>query len=106
MDPVNEGAESGGKGRGAVDREVDKLRRDIEQLRGDISSLTSSFKELGVQKGREAVARARRTGDALLEEAEAWRSRADREIEQRPFTSVLVAFGLGFLVGILIDRRR
>jgi ElaB/YqjD/DUF883 family membrane-anchored ribosome-binding protein len=88
-----------------VDDEVAKLRKDMDQLRSDISTLTATFKELGVQKGREAVARARKTGDALREEANAWRSRADHEIEQRPFTSVLMSFGIGFLVGMLLDRR-
>jgi ElaB/YqjD/DUF883 family membrane-anchored ribosome-binding protein len=88
-----------------VDEEVAKLRKDMDQLRHDISTLTTSFKELGVQKGRAAVARAKRTGDALREEAGAWRAKADHEIEQHPFTSVLMSFGIGFLIGILLDRR-
>ena len=89
----------------SVDEEVVKLRKDMDQLRNDISALTTSFKQLGMQKGREAVARARRTGDALREEAGAWRAKADHEIEQHPLTSVLVSFGVGFLIGMLLDRR-
>lgn len=88
-----------------VDEEVAKLRKDMDQLRDDIGALTSSLKEMGVQKGRAAMARAKRTGDSLREEAEAWRARADREIEERPFTSVLMSFGIGFLIGMLLDRR-
>ena len=88
-----------------VDEEVAKLRGDMDQLRNDIGALTASFKQLGVQKSRAAVARARRTGDALREEAGAWRAKADHEIEQHPFTSVLMSFGIGFLVGMLLDRK-
>ncbi len=90
----------------SMDDEVAKLRKDMDQLRGDISTLTTSFKELGAQKGRAAIARARRTGDSVREEANAWRAKADHEIEEHPFTSVLVSFGVGFLIGMLLDRRR
>ncbi len=90
----------------SVDEEVAKLRRDMDQLRGDITSMTATFKEMGAQRGRAAVARARRAGDSLREEAGAWRARADHEIEERPLTSVLTSFGIGFLIGMLLDRRR
>lgn len=89
----------------SVDEEVAKMRKDMDQLRADIGTLTTSFKELGMQKGRAAVARARRTGDSVREEAEAWRAKADHEIEEHPFTSVLISFGIGFLIGMLLDRR-
>lgn len=88
-----------------VDDEVAKLKKDIDQLRDDIGTLTNSFKELGAQKGRDAMDRAKRTGTSMREEAEAWRAKADHEIEERPLTSVLMSFGLGFLIGRLLDRR-
>ena len=89
----------------SVDEEVAKLRHDMDQLRTDISTLTASFKNLGVQKGRAAMNNARRRGDQLREEAEAWRAKADHEIEEHPFTAVLMSFGVGFLIGMLLDRR-
>lgn len=90
----------------SVDEEVAKLRKDMDQLRADIGTLTTTFKDFGVQKGRAAMARAKRTGDSLREEADAWRARADHEIEEHPMTSVLTSFGIGFLIGMLLDRRR
>jgi ElaB/YqjD/DUF883 family membrane-anchored ribosome-binding protein len=89
-----------------VDEELDKLRRDLEQLRGDILSLTETFKDIGLEKGRAAMDKAKRTGASMRQEADALRSRADRGIEERPITSVLTSFGIGFLVGMLLDRRR
>ncbi len=89
-----------------VDEEVARLRQDMDQLRNDIRGLSESFRELGVAKGREAMERARRTGASLKNEADALKARADHEIEEHPLTSVLISFGVGFLIGILLDRRR
>ena len=89
----------------AVDEELTKLRKDMEQLRGDIMSLTEAFKDLGVEKGRAAMARAKSTGASVRDDADALKARAHREIEERPITSVLTSFGIGFLVGMLLDRR-
>ncbi|MFU8817259.1 MAG: hypothetical protein ACNA7W_18070 [Pseudomonadales bacterium] len=89
----------------AVDEELAKLRKDMEQLRGDIMSLTEAFKDLGAEKGRAAMARAKSTGASVLNDADALKARAHREIEERPIASVLTSFGIGFLVGMLLDRR-
>lgn len=81
------------------------LRKDVEQLQTDVASLLGSLKSMGIERGREAVGRARQTGEVLRTEAEEMQRRAEREIGARPFTSVLTAFGLGFLIGMLLDRR-
>lgn len=90
----------------AVDDEVTKLKKDMDQLRTDIGGLTEALKSMGAEKGREAVARAKQSGASMREEAEALRARANSEIEERPLTSVLMSFGIGFLIGMLLDRRR
>jgi ElaB/YqjD/DUF883 family membrane-anchored ribosome-binding protein len=77
----------------------------MEQLRGDIGALSEAVKEAGREKGRAAINRARRSGEAALGEAQALRERADQEIEAHPLTSVLMSFGIGFLIGMLFDRR-
>lgn len=90
----------------SVDEEVAKLRKDMEQIRSDLGSLADTLKTVGVEQGRAAANRARRAGGNLRKEAEAWRARADKEIEENPLTSVLMSFGIGFLIGMLLDRRR
>lgn len=90
----------------AVDEEVAKLRKDLEQLRGDIAGLSEAVKEAGRERGRAAIDRAKRSGAAARTEMHALRERADREIEEHPLTSVLMSFGVGFLIGMLLDRRR
>jgi ElaB/YqjD/DUF883 family membrane-anchored ribosome-binding protein len=88
-----------------VDEELTKLRKDMDQLRGDILSLTEAFRDLGMEKGRAAMEKAKRTGASMRNDADALLARADREIEERPLTSVLTSFGIGFLVGMLLDRK-
>jgi ElaB/YqjD/DUF883 family membrane-anchored ribosome-binding protein len=89
-----------------VDDEVAKLRRDFEELRTDVRSLMDTMKDSGAQRGREAWDRARRAGESLQEEVEELRQQAERKIGAYPVTSVLSSFGLGFLIGLFLDRRR
>jgi ElaB/YqjD/DUF883 family membrane-anchored ribosome-binding protein len=88
-----------------VDEELTKLRKDMDQLRGDILALTEAFRDLGMEKGRAAMEKAKRTGASMRSDADALLARADKEIEERPLTSVLTSFGIGFLVGMLLDRK-
>lgn len=89
-----------------VDDEVAKLRRDFEELRTDVRSLMDTMKDSGAQRGREAWDRARRAGESMQEEVEELRQQAERKIGAYPVTSVLSSFGLGFLIGLFLDRRR
>jgi ElaB/YqjD/DUF883 family membrane-anchored ribosome-binding protein len=90
----------------SVDEEVAKLRKDMDQIRGDLGTLTEALKAAGVEQGQAAVNRARQAGGQARREADAWKAKADREIEEHPLTSVLMSFGIGFLIGMLLDRRR
>jgi ElaB/YqjD/DUF883 family membrane-anchored ribosome-binding protein len=89
-----------------ADDEVERLRRDLHQLRADINMLVQDVKEMGAQQSRVAVDRARRAGESVLHEAEQLRGRADQHIEQNPLMSVLLSFGIGYVVGRILDRRR
>lgn len=89
----------------ASEQELAKLREDIEQLRADMGSLVESLKAAGIGQGRDALNRARQTGESLKSEAEELQRRAEAQISERPITSALTSFGLGFLIGMLLDRR-
>lgn len=74
-----------------VDVDVAKLRADLDQLRNDIVKLGDTVKTV-IADGRDAAyARVRRS--------------AAEEIEERPFATVLSAFGIGLVVGLLFSRR-
>lgn len=92
-----------------LNRELTQLKSDISTLRQDLGSLVEAMKSAGVEQGRqyysEAYERARRTGESVRVRADEAYSAIGREVEEHPFASVLAAFGTGFVVGMLLDRR-
>lgn len=92
-----------------VDKELDQLKSDVATLREDMSTLIQTMKQAGMEEGREAYdrvqARARQTGEDARRRANEAYGIVGREVEERPLTSILAAFGTGFVVGMLLDRR-
>lgn len=93
-----------------VDKELDQLKSDVATLREDMATLIDTMKAAGMEQGREAYdraySRARQAGERVRERAGEAYGVVGREVEDRPLTSVLVAFGTGFVVGMLLDRGR
>jgi ElaB/YqjD/DUF883 family membrane-anchored ribosome-binding protein len=93
-----------------ITKELNQLKSDIDDLRVDTASLVKALKDAGIDQGREvynrAYERARHAGETVREQANEAYSAIGREVEEHPLTSVLVAFGTGFVVGMLLDRRR
>jgi ElaB/YqjD/DUF883 family membrane-anchored ribosome-binding protein len=102
-----------------LEEEFDTLKAGLDTLRKDIGSLVSSFGDAATDevktRGRRAHAAVGRATDRA---AEVWddatnqvsrRGRqgvaaVEQQIEERPFISVLVAFGIGLVIGKLINR--
>ena len=102
-----------------LEEEFDALKAGVDTLRKDISSLVSSFGDSATDEVRTRGRRARAAVGPVTDRAgEVWddatneASRRGREgvaaleqrIEERPFISVLVAFGIGMVIGRLINR--
>lgn len=92
-----------------ISSELNKLKADISELRGDLASLVKTLKDAGINEGQQAYdrayERARQAGESVRARAEDAYENFGREVESRPLTSVLTAFGVGFAVGILLDHR-
>jgi ElaB/YqjD/DUF883 family membrane-anchored ribosome-binding protein len=75
-----------------------------------MASLLKSLKEAGIDQGHDvynrAAERARDARSRVREQAETVYSTLGSEVEARPFTSLLTAFGTGFVIGMLLDRNR
>jgi ElaB/YqjD/DUF883 family membrane-anchored ribosome-binding protein len=86
---------------GAVKDDLARLRADVANLSAAIRELTSDtvHDQIGSLKGRLD----RLTHDAKDQGRQALDDLADR-IEERPVSSVLIAFGVGILLGRLFDR--
>ena len=102
-----------------LEEEFDTLKAGLDTLRKDIGSLVSSFGDAATdevktrgQRARAAVGRATDRAGEVWDDATNQASRRGREgvaalehqIEERPFISVLVAFGIGLVIGKLINR--
>lgn len=91
-----------------VNADVEALKKDLTALRGDLKSLRSSMAEEmrnGADRAADGVASAARSTVASVAAAgEKGYSATARQIEANPLTSVLVAAGVGFVIGSLIRR--
>jgi len=93
-----------------ISNEVKKLKADIADLRDDVASLVNTLKAAGLEQGQQAYEevyeRARQAGESVRVRAEDAYDAFGKEVESRPLTSVLTAFGVGFVVGMVLDHRR
>ena len=102
-----------------LEEEFDTLKAGLDTLRKDISSLVSSFGDTATdevktrgRRARAAVGRATDRAGEVWDDATNEASRRGREgvaavkqqIEERPVISLLVAFGVGLVIGKLINR--
>jgi ElaB/YqjD/DUF883 family membrane-anchored ribosome-binding protein len=98
-----------------ADKEFESLRADINRLREDLATLTRHVRETAGEQVSAAGQRAREYADDARERASEaaakGRARAARsaeavesQIEDHPFTSITVAFGIGLLIGKLMSR--
>ena len=84
--------------------ETEALKKDIEQLKRDLRALTESVKHSSQARAQAGLDSARHKYDEIKREADNYTQDIGSEIEARPFTSVLAAFGIGLVLGKLIGR--
>lgn len=85
--------------------DIEALKRDFAALRKDMAALMSSMGDAAsAQKQRSFKAAGEKVEQVKEKGAKIVRS-VEGEIEARPLTSVGIAFGVGFLLGKLLDRR-
>ncbi len=95
-----------------IDKELESLRKDMKTLQEDMKKAVSS--------GGDAVAAARAKLEAeadrlmqnlssaasgVREQGSAMLDNVEGRIEEKPLTSVMMTFGIGFVVGWLIGRK-
>lgn len=84
--------------------ETDALRKDMEQLRKDLGALSDSVKHSSNEYAQASLDMARERFNELCREAGRHTQELSGEIEARPFTSILAAFGIGLLLGKIFGR--
>ena len=95
-----------------IEESTEKLLHDLKAVvRDGEELLKAGAKDLG-EKGMAArdrlaaaVQTARETGRKLEEQAVAGVKAAERLIRQHPYESIGIAFGIGMVIGALVNRR-
>lgn len=100
----------------AADPTAAELSDQIAALKADIAGLAATLAAMGKAKGqavadaaREDVAALRAKGEetaaTLAQEAKDLAAEAESLLRNRPATALGIAVGLGFLVGLMTNRR-
>ncbi len=95
-----------------IEESTEKLLQDLKAVvRDGEELLKAGAKDLGERgmAARERLAAAlqtaRETGRKLEEQAVAGVKAAERLIRQHPYESIGIAFGVGLVIGVLVNRR-
>jgi ElaB/YqjD/DUF883 family membrane-anchored ribosome-binding protein len=91
-----------------IDGEFDNVKDDLTKLRNDIANLSNALKDVTSDTVNEQIALIRHRIDGITGDAKQ-HGRATLDdltvrIEERPLASVLIAFGVGLLIGRILDR--
>lgn len=97
-------------------QDVEALKEDLKRLRQDMASLTDSLKKVAQEGAEVGRSRAQDELERLYEEfkelyesvrQESGRAKTtlEKEIGQRPFTSVLGALAVGIVLGKFMSAR-
>jgi ElaB/YqjD/DUF883 family membrane-anchored ribosome-binding protein len=88
-------------GSGEAAAEFEKIRHDLASLREDLAELV---KTLTSEAGDEMPEELRRLYASLSDKGRRTAKTITREVEERPLTTLLLAFGVGFIGGSLLRR--
>ena len=89
-----------------AEQNTEALRNELNQLREDVRRITHTLKEVTASSGEETLEQVRdRLAQAKERALEAERS-IEKQVEERPMTSILTAFVGGLIAGLLLQSRR
>ncbi len=100
----------------AAKNDIDALQADLKRLRDDVVALTQTIAALTAQRASRGLGAAQDVGERVVESvyktAEGMKKAGnaslvtlEEKIIERPVTSILMALGIGLLLGKLTERR-
>lgn len=90
----------------ATSQDVQALRDELGQLRKDLSAMAGTLKGMAGDLGADTLDRVRETASKVRARAESAAGDVTDTIEQRPLLSIVTAFVIGLLLGVLFGRQR
>jgi ElaB/YqjD/DUF883 family membrane-anchored ribosome-binding protein len=89
-----------------MDKDVEALRDEITALRKDLGAVVHTIKDMGAERGTAAYERMQQAAERARAQGHKAADSVADSVEQRPFTSLASAFGIGLLLGLLFSGRR
>ncbi|WP_273150855.1 DUF883 family protein [Methylophaga thiooxydans] len=81
-----------------------ELQEQVSALRKDFGDITETLKSLTSDYAKQGQARVKQSAEQAQKHAQQTITHAQQEVEARPYTSMAVAFGVGVVIGKLLDR--
>ncbi len=88
----------------ATEKELQELKKEFAALQGELSEIGKTVSQLARTATDEGRDRIRAAADQGREQARQTWSAFEKEVEERPMTSLAAALGIGFILGKLLDR--
>jgi ElaB/YqjD/DUF883 family membrane-anchored ribosome-binding protein len=89
-----------------IENDLATLQADMQKLRADFAKMTADMRDIASTRVSQAGTKAQESAEKVWDEVRRQAQTVGQEIEERPFTSALAAFGTGLLLGMLLNARR
>lgn len=86
------------------DQDLEELRADLASLKSDMSDIADTLAKLAHNTADEGRKRVKSAAKQSRAQAEATLGSFEKEIEERPMTSLALVLALGFVMGKLFSR--
>lgn len=88
----------------ATEKELQELKDEFSALKSELSEIGNTVSQLAKAVTDEGRDRIRAAADQSRKQARETWGAMEKEVEERPMTSIAVALGIGFILGKLLDR--
>lgn len=89
-----------------TESDLHTLQSQIQELRNDFTKTVATLREVASSGVQQASDAAQASAERAWGEVKRQANTVTREIEERPLTAALTAFGTGVLLGFLLSGRR
>lgn len=84
--------------------DTENLKEELAGLKADVTRLTDIIKKMSRDTAVHGRERAKRGAERAKTQVEETLDAFESEIGERPLISIVAAFGIGFVIGKLLDR--
>lgn len=86
-------------------KDTDELQEQFDALKADVAALTATLKDIGDRRRTEGIDAVKTAATNAKNRADKATAEVQRHVAERPLASLLIAFGVGFVAGKVLERR-